>query len=89
VKLFVCLLCFDVVVMEVQSERQCRCGASKGMYVDNHIVEVDGPCKVVGFDNKLRYGTVDRAETWVIKEPHPKIRRKPPLGGPFSKLAGL
>lgn len=75
-KLLICDLCHDVVGL-APVERACACGESSGRYTDElHVVEVEGPCRVLGFPNRLIYGTADRGETWLFHEPHDRIIRK-------------
>lgn len=73
-KLIVCDRCHDIIALDY-GERRCKCGDSGGQYLNHLLVEVGGPCRVLGIENGLRYGTMKRAEAWVIPEPHERIVR--------------
>ena len=74
-KLLVCDKCYAVVSLAIKSWRRCACKQSKGRYVDNQLVEVSGPCRIIGVPNELRVGQVDEAKAFQIKEPSPVIWR--------------
>lgn len=52
-KLLNCLDCHDIVLLRGGSCRACVCGKSSGRYLeDGRKVEVSGPCRVLGIDNR-------------------------------------
>lgn len=74
-KLIACKKCKDVIGLDYEN-RSCKCGLSGGRYnEDGDTVTVTGPCRVIGMENGVRYGMVARGECFLIREPHPKIRR--------------
>ena len=84
-KLIVCDACHDIVALDFV-ERQCKCGKSEGHYESSLVVEVDGPCRVIGIENDIREGTRDRVEAFVIPEPHERIVRKGVTDGSNPKV---
>lgn len=47
VKLLACLACGDVRRL-LRVTRRCRCRSCKGRQVSQQVVEVQGPCRVLG-----------------------------------------
>jgi len=83
-KLLLCCECQDVTKL-LSQDRGCRCGKSHGKYVTDKVVEVTGPCEVLGLDNNtLDHGvtTLDQHPhggppvlAWVIPRGNPRVRR--------------
>lgn len=74
-KLLLCLRCHDVVALQ-RTPRFCLCAHSHGQYVSNSNVAVEGPCRVIGLPNGIRYGLTARVEAFVIAEPNEIITRR-------------
>lgn len=49
-KLLLCLECSDIFLL-TKEERKCKCGESKGLYVDDLNAEISGKCIPIGFSN--------------------------------------
>jgi hypothetical protein len=49
-KLLYCRACHDIVRLHA-AERSCVCGRSKGRYRNDRVVQVYGPCSVLGIPN--------------------------------------
>ena len=79
-KLLLCTSCWDIVAMWLE-DRSCRCGASHGHYTDKdgHVVEVAGPCRVIGLSEQLRYGTTKRAYSYDCTEGKNVVRIDLPM----------
>lgn len=73
-KLIVCRPCRDIVALS-SFYRRCKCGESKARYMDKDKVRVHGPCFVIGIENGLRYGEVDRCEAFVIPDSDVHVER--------------
>ena len=58
-KLLFCRLCKDVAALS-EAERACRCGRSKGRYLDGNRVRVWGPAAVLGIKNLSLEAAVGR-----------------------------
>jgi hypothetical protein len=87
-KLLVCEECRDIVALWWW-ERSCHCGKSRGRYTatQSHVVEIAGPCRVVGMPERLRYGTARIGTSWDCTDSANVRRRDQP--GPFEKLSAL
>jgi len=58
-KLFCCLNCIDVVKL-IRDVRSCRCGKSSGLLSeDKQSVQVNGPLKVIGFNDKTFFDAIN------------------------------
>lgn len=49
-KLLLCLDCSDIFLLNYD-DRQCKCGKTKGKYVDKLNAEISGNCNPIGFAN--------------------------------------
>lgn len=49
-KLLLCLDCSDIFLL-IKEERKCKCGKTKGKYVDDLNAEISGNCNPIGFAN--------------------------------------
>lgn len=86
-KLIFCRKCGDMVAMH-KGLRSCQCGRSSGVYRGSQIVEVSGPCAVVGISDSSLWIDIGQAEVfprdqghvdaWVIREPSQYIERLHP-----------
>ena len=50
-KLIYCKECRDVVNLDF-AQRECKCGRSKGRYIDSLHAEIRGPCVALGISNR-------------------------------------
>lgn len=50
-KLLLCLDCSDIFLL-IKEERKCKCGKTKGKYVDDLNAEISGNCTPIGFANE-------------------------------------
>lgn len=85
VKLFLCLLCHDVVRM-TKEPRSCSCGHTQGRYVDDLNAELTEGAIPIGFNSqsladaiKLQpdSGSGERFDAFVIPKDVPSIKRVP------------
>lgn len=62
-KLIICKKCKDVFNLRPGIIKECSCGQSKGMYLDNDNAEYSGLCIPLGFENvSLIEALADRPE---------------------------
>ena len=82
-KLIYCKECRDMVLLDF-SQRECKCGRSKGRYLDSLHAEIRGPCVALGIlgsslhraiDNQADEGWSDEFTAFVISKKCKTVRR--------------
>lgn len=76
-KLLLCTHCKDVIGLDY-GWRDCACGLCGGRYhldgphAGDHV-DVIGPCTVLGMQNGIRYGLIERGEVWIYDDKKKKV----------------
>ena len=80
-KLIFCLACQDVVRLEIENEKFCKCGQSSGKYEeDGHCAWYSGKAVPIGMGNKkFAEAIVSKGknfDAWVFDPAYKKFVRK-------------
>ena len=70
-KIICCDICHSFLPLSYRMQ-SCRCKNIKGKYKKDGLhavvyIQKDARARVIGIDNAVRYGSVDEAKCWIIK----------------------